>query len=202
MEEYHALFVLLLFKVDRAHHNIEIQILLQSLKNQILPKISHGCNGGSKLIYHTCHKLWTEICEIRQIFKGDWIKFCERFTKISFKLPNNRLWTMANLAIIVRFSYSSHSSNQNVCEKWFSADLLQKLPSHILPGSPVYCKPLGQQNKRNDSFPQSPGFCADGVFMLLMYFGADNIHLTDKISLHRIYWLLVIGWWYQLFSSE
>ena len=30
-----------------------------------------------------CHKLWTEICEINQIFKGDLIKFCEIFTKIT-----------------------------------------------------------------------------------------------------------------------
>ena len=30
---------------------------------------------------HTCHKL-SEICEIRQIFKGGLIKFCEIFTKI------------------------------------------------------------------------------------------------------------------------
>ena len=38
---------------------------------------------------HTCHKLWTEICEIRQIFKGDFIKFCEIFTKFTLKLPQN-----------------------------------------------------------------------------------------------------------------
>ena len=38
---------------------------------------------------HTCHKLWTEICEIRQIFKGDLIKFCEIFTKITLELPQN-----------------------------------------------------------------------------------------------------------------
>ena len=62
----------------------------------------------------------------------------------------------------------------------FSADLLQKLPSHISPGFPVYCKPLGQQNKCKDSFPQAPDFCADSKFILVMYFGADNIHLTDK----------------------
>ena len=36
---------------------------------------------------HTYHKLWTEICEIRQIFKGDLIKFCEIFTKITLELP-------------------------------------------------------------------------------------------------------------------
>ena len=38
---------------------------------------------------HTCHKLSTEICEIRQIFKGDLIKFCETFTKITLELPEN-----------------------------------------------------------------------------------------------------------------
>ena len=38
---------------------------------------------------HTCHKLWTEICEIRQIFKGELIKFCEIFTKITSELPQN-----------------------------------------------------------------------------------------------------------------
>ena len=36
---------------------------------------------------HTCHNLWTEICEIRQIFKGDLIKFIENFTKITMELP-------------------------------------------------------------------------------------------------------------------
>ena len=38
---------------------------------------------------HTCHKLWTEICEIRKKFKGDLIKFCEIFTKITLELPQN-----------------------------------------------------------------------------------------------------------------
>ena len=32
---------------------------------------------------HRCHKLWTEICEINQNFKGDLINFCEIFTKIT-----------------------------------------------------------------------------------------------------------------------
>ena len=31
--------------------------------------------------------LWTEICEIRQIFKGDLIKFSESFTKITWSSP-------------------------------------------------------------------------------------------------------------------
>ena len=38
---------------------------------------------------HTWHKLLTEICEIRQFFKGDLIKFCEIFTKITLELPQN-----------------------------------------------------------------------------------------------------------------
>ena len=38
---------------------------------------------------HTCDKLWTEICEIGHIFKGDLIKFCEIFTKIALELPQN-----------------------------------------------------------------------------------------------------------------
>ena len=38
-------------------------------------------------VLHTCRKLWTEICEIRQIFKGDLIKFCGIFIKITLHLP-------------------------------------------------------------------------------------------------------------------
>ena len=40
-------------------------------------------------VVHTHHKLWTEVCEIGQIFKGDLIKFCESFTKIILELPEN-----------------------------------------------------------------------------------------------------------------
>ena len=37
-----------------------------------------------KLKYmHTCHKLWTKICETRQNFKGDLTKFCEIFLNIT-----------------------------------------------------------------------------------------------------------------------
>ena len=38
-------------------------------------------------IKHTCHMLWTEICEIRQSFKGDLIQFCEIFYKNHFGAP-------------------------------------------------------------------------------------------------------------------
>ena len=52
---------------------------------------------------------------------------------------------------------------------------------------------FGSRKKSKYSFPQAPGFCADGDFILAMYFGADYIHLSDKISLHRTYWLVFIG---------
>ena len=35
---------------------------------------------------HTCHKLWTKICEIRTNFKGDLTKFCEIFLNIKASL--------------------------------------------------------------------------------------------------------------------
>ena len=38
---------------------------------------------------HTCHKLWTEMCEIKHFFKGDLMKFCEVFTKFTLELPQN-----------------------------------------------------------------------------------------------------------------
>ena len=40
-------------------------------------------------VQYTCCKLWTEICEIRQIFKGNLIKFSEIFTKIILDLHQN-----------------------------------------------------------------------------------------------------------------
>ena len=40
-------------------------------------------------LYLRAIKLWTEICEMRQIFKWDVIKFCEIFIKITLKLPQN-----------------------------------------------------------------------------------------------------------------
>ena len=35
-----------------------------------------------------------------------------------------------------------------------------------------------------------------------MYFGTDNIHLTDHINLHSVYWLVIVDGWYWWFSSE
>ena len=42
-----------------------------------------------KRVLHTCSKLLTEICEMRQILKWDLIKFCEIFTQITLELPQN-----------------------------------------------------------------------------------------------------------------
>ena len=42
-------------------------------------------------IDHTCHKLWTKICEIRQNFKEDLTKFCETFLNITLELPKYSL---------------------------------------------------------------------------------------------------------------
>ena len=50
---------------------------------------------------------------------------------------------MADLTIIVRSSYKPILAIKTCAKNEFSADLLQKLPSRISPGSPVYCKPLG-----------------------------------------------------------
>ena len=72
-----------------------------------------------------------------------------------------------------------------------SADLLQKLLSHI---SPVFQFTANLLGSRLSAKIQSHRLLvfAPKAF-LVMYFGADKIHLTDKISLHRIYWLVVIG---------
>ena len=40
---------------------------------------------------HTCHKLWTRICEIMQNFTGDLTKICEIFLKITLELPQYSL---------------------------------------------------------------------------------------------------------------
>ena len=52
---------------------------------------------------------------------------------------------------------------------------------------------LGSRKKSKYSFPQAPGFCADGIFILFMYFDADNIHLTDKIGFHGTYCFVFIA---------
>ena len=43
--------------------------------------------GGSQMIWEVSHSHVCEICGMRQIFKGDLIKFCEFFTKVTLELP-------------------------------------------------------------------------------------------------------------------
>ena len=64
---------------------------MQESKQKVIKIVSLVKNGGwgwggGESTMHTCHKLLTEICEILQIFKGDLMKFCEIFMKITFKL--------------------------------------------------------------------------------------------------------------------
>ena len=57
---------------------------MQGSVTAVLVNFASGGKGK-----HTCHKLWTEICEVLPIFKGDLIKFCEILTKISLKVYQN-----------------------------------------------------------------------------------------------------------------
>ena len=69
-------------------HNLEFLSLkggCTGLSESTLVKMPHCWKSN----VHTCHKLWTESCEIKQNFKGDLIKFCEIFTKITLELPQN-----------------------------------------------------------------------------------------------------------------
>ena len=42
-------------------------------------------------LFHTCHKLWTKICEIRQNSMGGLMKFCEIFLNITMEFPQYSL---------------------------------------------------------------------------------------------------------------
>ena len=52
---------------------------------------NRGNNQVWKGIPHTCHKLWTKICEIRQNFKWDFTTFLEIFINITLELPQYSL---------------------------------------------------------------------------------------------------------------
>ena len=81
------------------HGTLSVYLLCRLLTVSCFQKNRFGeiVNSGSQsnsmvrstLNTHTCHKLWTKMCEIRQNFKRDLIKFCEIFTKITLKLPQN-----------------------------------------------------------------------------------------------------------------
>ena len=42
---------------------------------------------NAESLYHTCHKLWTKISEIRQNFMGYLTNFCKIFLNITLELP-------------------------------------------------------------------------------------------------------------------
>ena len=50
--------------------------------------------GTRQTLMHIWHKLWTEICETWQIFKGDLIKFCEIFTNQKTIGPVSLNWVL------------------------------------------------------------------------------------------------------------
>ena len=52
---------------------------------------------------------------------------------------------------------------------------------------------LGSRKRANTHSHRLLAFAPTVFFILFVYFDADNIHLTDKISLHRTYWLVFIG---------
>ena len=68
-------------------------------------------------IIHTCHKLRTEIREIRQNFKGELTKYCEVFLNITLELPQysslffffhvRSLWKQQHCVIFVYFFIKS-----------------------------------------------------------------------------------------------
>ena len=65
------------------------------MNNYIYLYSSMHCNflkkKKTKKKKHTCHKLWTKICEIRQNVKEDLTKFCEIFLNITLGLPQYSL---------------------------------------------------------------------------------------------------------------
>ena len=60
---------------------------------------------------HTCHKLWTRICEIRQNFKGD-LTNSVRFSKTS-------LWSSPNIVLKYFFSCKKLVKTKTVCYVYF-----------------------------------------------------------------------------------
>ena len=89
-------------------------------------------------IHHTCHKLWTRICEIRQNFKGDSINFCEIFLNITLELPKyslksffhvRSLWKPQQCVIYVYFFIKSVVHFVNVLKILWDLNFLWELPS-------------------------------------------------------------------------
>ena len=54
------------------------------------------------VMLHTCHKLWTKICEISQNFMGDLTEFCETFLSITLEFPQHRQKSLFECKKLVR----------------------------------------------------------------------------------------------------
>ena len=63
---------------------------------------------------HTCHKLWTKVCEIRQNFKRDLTKFCEVFLNNTLGLPQYCLKSF----FFFFFSCKKLVKPRTVCDLW------------------------------------------------------------------------------------
>ena len=102
---------------------------------------------------------------------------------------------MADLATIVRLHEAiiANSSNQNMCEVWiFSGFVTKTVELHLAKFSSLL-QTSWVAEKEQILIPTGSWFCAECISILFMYFDADNINLTEKISLHRTYWLVFIG---------
>ena len=139
-------------------------------------------------------KALTRLC-ISTIWPQPFLFACVMNT-ISLGLSHIRLGTMADLAIIVcsSYNYSHFYQSKRVQKMNFQWNCYKKLPSRISPGSPIYCKPLLQQKKGKDYSNRLLVFTPMVFLFWSCILMQIILRLTDKISLHRIYWLVIIGW--------
>ena len=70
--------------------------------SDVAAQIKLGLRYFSCPVTHTCHKLWTKICEIRQNFKGDLTKFCEIFLNITLEFPQYSLKSLFSFKKLVK----------------------------------------------------------------------------------------------------
>ena len=76
-ESFRSFYKFSFYKND-SHDECWKSNFIQWLNEQLACFLLHG-TYFEVAWWHTWHKLWTEICEIRQMFKGDLMKFCEIF---------------------------------------------------------------------------------------------------------------------------
>ena len=67
-------------------HNYDTIVDVNNVHENNMHENVHDDHSSMSAQTHTCHQLLTEICEILQIFRGDLMKFCEIFLKITFSL--------------------------------------------------------------------------------------------------------------------